>query len=487
MRKSLKSQRAIGSIDISKVEFNLNCRHEIIPLLMGLQWIYSKPEVLKKVLALIEQEIIKNKSPKRGAPGMDYWEILVLAAVRHGCKLDYDALEDLANNHKKVRQIMGLGEMDIKAYKRSTLQENVAKIPAETIDNISKCITDEGHRLCPKAIEQVRGDSFVVQTNIHYPTDANLIMDGIRKMLHFVVKISALLSIVGWRQRGHHWSRAKKIHRKIQRVASSKKSGRELKLQEHYRELIELAQQIAQRCEQSISTAQQVAKIEGISAFVITSLIKELENCIEFTRKVCDLAYRRVILEEKIPHEEKIFSLFEPHTELINRGKTPYPIEFGHRVLVIQDKAGFIIKSHIMDHTTDEKVVVPIMEKLQCRYGGKIMSASFDKGFYAPQNLIVLRKMIPLVCIPKKGKLGQKDKEREGSIEFGKTRKWHPGIESAIHALGSGNGLVLCKDKKEEGYHRYVALGVLGRNLQVLGCLLLKRAKRKQRQQAKAA
>lgn len=486
MRKPLKSQRAIGSIDISKVEFNQNCRHEIIPILMGLQWIYSRPEALKKVLALIKHEIIKGTSPKRGAPGMDYWEILVLAAVRHGCNLDYDALEDLANNHKKIRQIMGLGEMDIKAYKRSTLQENIAKIPEETIDNISACITDEGHWLCPKAIEKVRGDSFVVQTNIHYPTDANLIMDGIRKMLDFAAKIASLSSIVGWHQRGHHWSRAKKIHRRIQREASSKKSDRGQKLQELYIEWIDFARNMARRCEQTISSANQVIK-NGIGFFVIKSLIKELEHCIEFTYKVCDLAYRRVILEEKIPHEEKIFSLFEPHTELINRGKTPYPIEFGHRVLVIQDKAGFIIKSHIMDHTTDEKVVVPIMEELQCRYGGKIMSASFDKGFYTPQNLIALRKMIPLLCIPKKGKLGKDDKEREGSFVFGKARKWHPGIESAIHALGAGNGLVLCKDKKKEGYRRYVALGVLGRNLQVLGCILLKKAKRKQRQQAKAA
>jgi len=486
MRKPLKSQRTIGSIDIGKVEFNQNCRHEIVPILMGLQWIYSKSEVFKKVMALVRQEILKGKSPKLGAPGMAYWEILVLAAVRHGCGLDYDALEDLANNHRKIRQIMGLGDIDIKVYKRSTLQENVAKIPFESIEKISQLIIDEGHSLCPKAIERVRGDSFVVRTNIHYPTDANLIMDGIRKMLDFAIKIAALLSIVGCR-RGHVWSRAKKIHRRIQKAASSKKSDRSQKLQELYIELIELAQQLIQKCEQTISTSRQVIKIDGIGPLVIDSLIRELENCIEFTRKVCALAYRRVVLEEKIPHEEKIFSLFEPHTELINRGKIPFPIEFGHRVLVIQDKAGFIIKFLVMDNTTDEKVVVPIMEKLQCYYGGRIMSASFDKGFYTPQNLIALKKMIPLVCIPKKGKLSKEDKEREGSLEFGKARKRHPGIESAIHALGSGNGLVLCKDKKEKGYQRYVALGILGRNLQVLGCILLKKARSKQSQEAKAA
>lgn len=478
MRKPIKRQRTIGSIDISQVEFDQNCRHEIIPILKALQWMYSRPDVLKNILDLIEKDIIGKKSPKRGATGMDYWEILVLASVRHGCDLDYDALQDLANNHKRVRQILGLGEMDTKYFSRSTLQENIAKVSVDTIEKISLLVVEEGHTLSPKAIEKVRGDSFVVQTNIHYPTDANLILDGIRKMLSLVVQLAALVSVVGWRRSGHIWGQAKRIHRKIQRVAASKNKNREQKLQELYGELIELAQQIAQRCDETISSARAGIRSDLKSFLVVDSLMKELETYIEFTRKVCGLAHRRVILGEVIAHEEKIFSLFEPHTELINRGKSPYPIEFGHRVLVIQDRAGFIVKSAIMDHTTDEKVVVPIMERLQIYYRGRILSASFDRGFYTPENLTALGKTIPLVCIPRKGKRGEEDQKREGAPFFGKARKWHAGIESAIHALGSGNGLILCRDKKEKGYHRYVALGVLGRNLQVLGSLLTKKAKK---------
>jgi len=488
MRKAVKRQRSIGSIGIGQIEFDMKCRHEIIPILKGLQLIDSQPDLLKKILNLIEKDIIGDKSKNRGAPGMDYWEILVLASVRHGCKLDYDALQDLANNHMKLRQMLGLGEIDVKRYSRSTLQQNIAKISDETIEKISQLIVDEGHKLCPDAIEKVRGDSFVTQTNIHHPTESNLIMDGIRKMMDFAVKLAELLSIFNWDQQGDYWARVKKIHRKIQKVAASKKANRDEKLQELHFELIELALQITIKYEDTISAAKQIIKENfGVGSLVINSLILELENCIDFTRKVCDLAQRRVLLEEKIPNEEKIFSLFEPHTELINRGKSPYPIEFGHRVLVIQDKAGFILKSYIMDHATDEKVVLPIMEELQQRYGGKIKAASFDKGFYTPDNLIDLGKIIPLVCLPKKGKLKEEDKEREGAPEFSKARKWHPGIESAIHALGVGNGLVLCPDKKEKGYRRYVTFGVLGRNIQVLGSILLKKANKDQKRRARSS
>ena len=138
-------------------------------------------------------------------------------------------------------------------------------------------------------------------------------------------------------------------------------------------------------------------------------------------------------------------------------------------------------------HLTDEKVIIEIMEKLQLVYNGRIKVASFDKGFYTPENLIELEKIVSVACLPRKGRLSQADKEREGAFKFIKARQRHAGIESCIHALGVGNGLALCRDKKEIGYQRYVALGIMARNLQVLGTILLAKAKKRQYRYAKAA
>ena len=182
------------------------------------------------------------------------------------------------------------------------------------------------------------------------------------------------------------------------------------------------------------------------------------------TEYMYNLANRRVLQGEKIPNPEKVFSFFEPDTELINRGKVPHSIEFGHRVLVMQDSAGFIVHSQVLGiGVTDEKVLVDVMKKLQDRFNGKICSASFDKGFWTPNNLAELSKIVLVACLPKKGKRSTADAEREGSKAFGSARKWHAGIEFAIHALGSGNGLIVCRDKGIDGYNRYVALGVLGK------------------------
>ncbi|MEW5804725.1 MAG: ISNCY family transposase [bacterium] len=489
MRRAIKRQRSIGSIDIGKVEFDTDCRHEIIPVLEGLRYIYGKEELLKKVLKLIEQDILGDKSKGRGANGLEYWEILVLTCVRQGCNLNYDALQDLANNHTVLRQMLGLGELDKKRYTRSTLQGNIAKISDETLEKISQLVIDEGHKLCPRAIERVRIDGYVMKTNIHYPTDARLILDGIGKMLNLVCQLVILIPILVGYQRGHWWGTAKKVCRSIQRLAAKEKESYTEKMKGFYRELIEHALRLTIRCEETIEGAKKHLKRGSlkVDSARVKSLISELEQCIALTRKACYLAERRVILEEQIPHDEKIFSLFETHTELINRGKSPYPIEFGHPILIVQDRVGFILKAQIMDHTTEKEVVVPALRQLQQHYEGKIKAVSSDKGFYSHDNLIELQKIIPLVCLPKPGKLSEEDKQRESAPEFGKVRKWHSGIESAIHALGTGNGLALCRDKKYEGYRRYLALGVLARNVQVLGSLLLKKAKRHQIHQAKAA
>ena len=113
------------------------------------------------------------------------------------------------------------------------------------------------------------------------------------------------------------------------------------------------------------------------------------------------------------------------------------------------------------------------MTKLQKRLGGKIERASFDRGFHTPENQEKLADIVAHPCIAKKGALAGRQQQEEASVEFREARQKHPGIESAINALQSGNGQERCRDHGERGFDRYVALGVLGHNLQILGKLLL--------------
>lgn len=192
------------------------------------------------------------------------------------------------------------------------------------------------------------------------------------------------------------------------------------------------------------------------------------------TEKVCDNARRRVLEGATLTHDEKIFSIFEPHTELIKRGKQPVPIQFGHNVLVIEDAVGFVVDYRVVGNgVLDQDLVVPVMKELQERFGGKIKSASFDRAFHTPQNQQDLAAIVGTPCSASKGQEKGRQQHKEGTMAFRKARQNHPGIESAIGALQAGNGQKRCRDRGKRGYERYVALGVLGRNLQTLGKLLL--------------
>src|SRR3954447_3933334 len=118
----------------------------------------------------------------------------------------------------------------------------------------------------------------------------------------------------------------------------------------------------------------------------------------------CDQARRRVLQEETVANGEKLFSLFEPQTQLIKRGKVPQPVEFGHRVLVIEDGAGFVCHYAILPRgDEDSEVVVEQMRQVQARLGGRIRSASFDRGFHSPDNQRALAELVAQPCLPVKG------------------------------------------------------------------------------------
>jgi len=492
MRKAFEAQLRLDLPSLDKIEFDLTSRHELESILAALHHLYKTPETLNQILALIENDINRDSSMRTGSPGLLYWEILVLASVYLGCDLDFDAMSDLANNHKKLRLILGVGEWeDSRRFPRSTIHGNIRKLTPETIQQISNLICAEGHKLRPDAIEKVRGDSVVVQTNIHYPTDASLLVDAVRKILNLSAKLGRTFHLRTWQHWRRHLRTAKSLYRTIQKIAATtslSKPELKEKLKAPYQELIDHASDMALKALQFKDNLDIADLPDKATRSRTEMLIAELEYYLMACGQIACQAERRVINGETLANREKVFSIFEPHTLLINRGKSHSPIEFGRPVFFVEDAGGFIVDYKIMeDGETDEKIVVPIMRTLQKRMHNRIKVASFDMGFWSPDNLKELEEIVEVACLPKKGRLSLEAKLRESSPLFRQARRWHPGIESAIHALVASNGLVVCRARGEVGYHRYVALGVLGRNLHTLGRTLLDQERATQKQRRRAA
>ena len=473
-------QGRLDCLPIAHVKLNLNCRDEIVPILGALQHVYEDAGLRDELLRLVGKDVNEETSRKRGRRGLTYWEIIVLAAARLGCNLDYDKLQDLAENHRSLRQIMGIGDWQEEVdFDWRRIEDNLLKLRPETLKKISAVVVKAGHVLAPKAIAAVRGDTFVVETNIHYPTESTLIGDGLRKILPLAAEMAAEDGLAGWRQHKHWLNKVRKLVHAIGRASRAKGRGAE-RLKPGYKKLLKLAEDILARArrllgELAFAVPKRTLTMERLqNAVAPAQREKLLFHYVSLTEKVCGNARRRVLEGQTLANDEKIFSIFEPHTELIKRGKQPVPIQYGHNVLVIEDAAGFVVEHRVVDNgVLDQDLVVPVMREVQKRYQGKIKSASFDRAFHTPENQRALAAIVRTPCIACKGQAKGRQQEKEGTVAFRKARQKHPGVESEIGALQSGNGLKRSRDRGKRGFERYVALGILGRNLQTLGKLLL--------------
>ena len=486
MRQAIERQRRLDGGSVSRVELNLNCRDELIPILRGLQQIYATSQVRDAILKLVERDVSAKSRSDRGREGLSYWCILVLAAVRLGCDLNYDKLHDLAENHRTLRSIMEIGEFDETQFSWKRIRDNVCLLQPATVESISQLIVSEGHTLVPDAVKRMRADSFVVETNIHYPTDSSLIVDGIRKIIELSEPQATSRGLSGWRQHAHLLKTVKSVARQIARIAAKKGPNYQKRLKTEYVKLLKKSGRVMHRAKELLATlksdtparhADQVSN-ENVSNELLE--LTTLETFIARTQQVREVARRRVIKGEKVPNNEKLFSLFEPHTQLYKRGKAGEPVQFGRLVLVFEDGAGFLTQHRLLSRTeSDRDVAVPETRRLQQRFENRVEELSFDRGFHSPENHEELAKLVKSPCLPKPGfkqaAAQVAAQSAAASLTFRAAQQRHPGIESAIGGLQSGNGQKRCRDRGELGLERYLALGILGRNLHTFGRLLIQR------------
>jgi hypothetical protein len=362
---------------------------------------------------------------------------------------------------------MGIGDWNQRtSFSWRRIRDNLSLIQPATIEKINQIIVGHGQRLHGDATSEIRADSFVIETNIHYPTESSLIWDGVRKIIPLCVELSEQTDASGWRQAAQLRKRIKQQVRLISQIGSSKSPKAKEALPTAYRKLLD-------RVAIVVSRGKSLLETNGASIGELLKA-KELQGWIELTEQVCDTARRRVLLGEKVPNTEKLFSLFETHTQLYRRGKAGTPNQFGRLLLVFEDRAGYI-SHYALLHRNDQDadVIVAETRRVQELHQGEITKGSFDRGFYSLENEAQLSQIITSPCVPPRHPKQFAEKMKDASVEFRRSRQRHPGIESTIGALQSGNGLKRCRDRTELGLQRYVALAILGRNLHTLGKQLI--------------
>jgi hypothetical protein len=486
MRKVLDLQMEFWRKDIADIELDLESRDEIPKLLMGLQYIYCTPKIRDRVFEILRR-IVPRKNHETGRPGMDLWKILVLGTVRLNCNWDYDKVHDMANNHDKIRRMLGHREKDFDSrYPLQTIRDNVALLTPEILDEINQIVVEVGHSLVMKKTDEVlKGscDTFVVETDIHYPTDINLLFDAMRKMINLIAIICSEVGVTQWRMSHYHILKIKRLLRGIENLRRSTSKNEDKRAQrDQY--IVTAHQNYLHLCQSLLLQTKETIRILRELEILSVSQELRLHSVFEYIRhaeRQIDQVQRRAVFDEKIPHAEKVFSIFETHTEWISKGKAGVLQELGLKVCVLKDQYGFVLHHLVMEKQTDDKVAIVIAQGAKDRFAN-LAGCSFDKGFYTPDNKGELANILDYVVLPKKGRLSAQEQEVEQSEEFVKCRRKHSAVESCINAL-ENHGLDRCLDHGLHGFKRYVALAVLARNIQIVGHLLqqkeLKRQKRR--------
>jgi len=487
VRKVIDDQMKLGEVDISGIEFDLKSRDEIPKLLMGLQAVYCNIEIREKVFKILEDTIPQKISIKTGRRGMDLWKILVLGTLRLNCNWDYDKVKEMADNHATLREMLGhVRWIDTVKYPLQTIKDNIHLFTPEILDRINKVVADYGHSLHKKKAEELKGrcDSFVVKSNVHFPTDTNLLYDAIRKSVELIASVCSNLNMTTWRQSKSMLKKLKKALRKFQKMKHSN-SKDETKKKKRSDEIKEACRLFMRECEVLLNRVlldMAYLRNSGVDP-KLEAVFAQIIKFIEHAERQLDQIQRRIINGEKIPHDEKVFSIFEDYTQWLVKGKAGVPAELGLNVCIIEDQFGFILNHRVMFEENDKFVAVPFTTETKDLFPN-LKSCSYDKGFWTPANCDTLKNVIDNPILPKIGRLSKKDRERESTEMFSKGRKKHSAVESGINAL-ENHGLDRCPDRGLKAFYRYISLAVLSRNLQVLGNLIQQRELTKKKRSEK--
>jgi len=324
--------------------------------------------------------------------------------------------------------------------------------------------------------EALRGrcDSFVVETDVHFPTDINLLFDAMRKVITLTADLSEQYQLSDWRQHVYNVKQVKRFMRTAQNKKRSsakteeQKKKRNEEIVQSHQDYIDLSQRYLNKASITLGTLEK----QGLTQMQDVLMIENIHHFIQHAHRQINQIERRVIRGEEIPHHEKVFSLFEPHTEWIMKGKAGIPVELGVRVCVLEDQHQFILHHQVMEKQTDDQVAVPMITEAKKRFPN-LSTTSFDTAFHSPANQEKLSVELEVVAMKRKGKLSKQARAIEESEEFRTARRKHSAIESAINAL-EVHGLDRCPDHGINGFKRYVALAVVARNIQRLGAILKK-------------
>lgn len=449
---------------------DLEFLHQGVHLDPRLQAISQFLEQHAEIIEMVRPDLQRGlKKPLTGRSGLTPAQVLRSLILMRVKNWDYRELRERINDGYTLRRFTDFDSQPVPQH--DAFHRAFLRLTPQTLLAINRAGVQAAVDLGLEDGSKLRVDTTVSETNIHYPTDATLLWDSVRVLTRLVGDLHEKLphGVTGFANRTRS---ARRRMQQIQRMTSPQRQEQQVP---KYRQLIQVTEQVVANAREVVQKTEGTGGSSLTDSLVILHLQEQIQHFCQLADRVVDQTRRRVLLGEQVPSQQKIYSIFEPHTDLIKRGKAQKPVEFGHKVFLAESAQGLITDYRVLDgNPSDEDQVQPSLDRHQQTFGCAPDLYGADRGFYSKDNVQRGEQAgVREVCIPQRG--GTKTPERklyEKSPAFRKGQRFRAGIEGRISVLLRGRGMKRCLAQGRQRFEVFVGAAVLTNNLMRIAELL---------------
>src|SRR5437773_1953632 len=440
------------------------------------EFLDTQPEVVERVRQDLQRGL---KNPHTGRKGLTPEQTLRSYVLRRVKDWDYRELRERIADGYSLRRFTRFNGSPV-PKKHKAFNDAFNKLRPPTVKAINDLVVRGAVALGLEDGSKLRVDTTVSETDIHHPTDNTLLWDVVRVVTRLVGRLGELLP----KGSPGFTDRTRSARRRMQEIQRMTARQRHDQQEEKYRELIRTTEQVVGNARQVLEKTKDVHVVDVMDDIAIQELRRMIEHYSQLGDGFMDQTRRRVLEGEQVPANEKIYSIFETHTDLIKRGKIQKPIEFGHKIFLAESARGLITQYRVLDGNPSDHIhVKPSLEHHKAVFGYAPDLYSGDRGVFTEENIQECEKAgVKLVCIPQCG--GKRSSEREAfekSPAFKKGQRFRAGIEGRISVLFRGRGMKRCLAEGRERFELFVGACVLANNLMIIAQLLIQKEKRQRK------
>jgi transposase, IS5 family len=433
-----------------------------------------------EIIERVRRDLARGlKKPGQGRPGLTASQVLRALVLMRVKNWDYRELRERIADGLTLRQFTDFYCDPVP--KHDAFNRGFNRLTPETLKAVNELMIQSAVALGLEDGAKLRVDTTVVETDIHHPTDNTLLWDVVRVVTRWVKRLAKALKrrrIKGFRDRRRS---ARRRMYEIQRMTTRQREGQQTGT---YRELIGIATEVVANARAALDKTSKSRGNDLHTAIKIDAIRAEIAHHCQLGERVVDQARRRVLDGEQVPNAQKIYSIFESHTDLIKRGKVRTPLEFGHKVFLAESARGLITQYEVLNgNPPDEAHVETSLRRHKETFGNAPQLYGADRGFFSEKNETACeRRGVAVISIPQRG--GQKTVEREAYEKcpaFKEGQRFRAGIEGRISVLFRGRGMKRCRAEGRERFELLVGAAVLANNLMIIATLLIKQASRRRK------